>query len=204
MEKLIILFALLSTFSQLFWIIYGRVRAPRASWIIWFLIGVMQFTVNYGFNGLDQTSIMLGAYSFGNLFIVAYILFKNPSGWTSRETKILIATLCIILCWLPFKLIAEKNSLLWATIISQLLLNGAHFIGVWNHWIKVWSDPFTEAWDSWIMRLISLILTLSSLLCQFPLNDVTLYSKVIPPLYGCITVGFLLILIATRRIKLKR
>ena len=202
MGKYIVTFALLSTFTQLIGIVTKRVKAPRAPWIIWFLIGVLCFVVNYGFNGWDMTSKLLASYSFGNLFIVGYILIKNPSGWTKRETKILLLTVAIILCWLPFKIVAERQALLWATIFSQLLLHSAHFIGVWNHWLKVWNDPFTEAWESWIFRYVSALLTFISLMQTSTLTSSDLCTKLIPPVYAIITVTILLGLIVIRRRKL--
>ena len=206
MKALIVIFALLSTFSQLFWIIKGKVKPPRVSWIIWFLIGIMCFAVNLGFKGWDETSILLAAYSFGNIFIVGYILLKNPGGWTKKEARLLAATLIIMLIWLPFKFFAVEQAFIWATVLSQLLLHAAHFIGVWNQWQKVWKDHFTETIDSWIYRWLSVLLTTITILSNSEIFSTMsdLFISLIPPVYGLCTVTTLLFLIKIRRKKLRR
>lgn len=192
------MFAILSTLLQLIAIIKGTVKAPRASWLIWFIIGIVMLVVNYGFNGLDSASIMLGSLAIGNLLIVFYVLKKNPGGWTSRETRLLVVTITIIAIWIPFKLYSEQQALLWATGMSQVLLLSAHFIGVWNHWLKVWDDPFTESISSWLCRFLSAGLALIVLLQQKQV-----FVVMITPLYGTLTTVILLLLIYKRRYELR-
>lgn len=198
MEIFIIFFALLSTLLQLIAIMKGRVIAPRVSWLIWFILGIACLIVNYGFNKWDSTSKMLASLSIGNLGIVIYILLKNRSGWTMKETILLSITILIVVLWVPFKIYSERQALLWATIISQILLHGAHFIGVWNHWKKVWVDPFTEAEESWVCRLLSATLALIvSILQQQSI------AVLISPVYAIITTMTLLLLIYRRRYQLR-
>jgi hypothetical protein len=199
LKNLIILFAILSTLLQLIAIVRGHVKAPRASWLIWFIIGVVWLIVNYSFNGWDSASTMLASLAVGNLLIVFYVLKKNPHGWTRRETKLLIATIIIIAIWLPFKLYSERQALLWATAASQLLLLSAHFIGVWNHWQKVWSDPFTESVSSWTCRFLSAGIALVLLIQQHQTIAV-----MISPIYGTATTVILLSLIFRRRFQLRQ
>lgn len=195
MKSAIIILALLSTTWQFWGIVIGKVKAPRAPWIIWFIIGLVCLVVNYGFNGMDFTSQMLGSLSLGNSLIVGYILIKDRSGWTKRETSLLIATILIISFWLVFKIWSENHkTFLWATIFSQVLLHGAHFIGVWNHWQKVWNDPFTEVPGSWVCRCASAGLALVAMIQthQPP-------AAMISPVYAVVTTLVLLGLIVSRR-----
>lgn len=155
--------------------------------------------VNYGFNGWDATSQMLASLSIGNILIVFYVLKKNPSGWTWRETKLLIATILIVAVWIPFKLYSERQALLWATIGSQLLLHSAHFIGVWNHWKKVWIDPFTESELSWICRLLSATVALIA-----SIQSTQSIAVMVSPIYAILTTTILLVLIYRRRYQLRQ
>lgn len=190
--------ALLSTLIQLVQIIRKKVHAPKISWVVWALIGVAILIINVGFNGWDATSKMLAAYFAGNLLVVGYILLHaDYRGWTTRDRKILIAVGVILMLWVPFKIFSIAGGLLWATVFAQLLLHGAHFIGIANHWKKVWSDPFTESETSWIFRMLSGAISLYVLQAQ---NQP--WVTKISPIYVILTIGILLPLIFYRRMKL--
>ena len=172
----------------------GKVKTPRISWIIWFTIGVAVFGVNYGFNGWDFTSVMTGTLSAGNIAIVGYIVYKQPGGWTKRETILLLVTFLIVGSWVPFRVWAEEQELLWATAASQVLLHIAHFMGVWNYWQKLRKDPVTEISGPWVCRFASAGLTLYAMV-----HAEQSWVATISPLYGVLTTGIILWLIYSRR-----
>lgn len=203
MEVLVVALALLSNFLQLYLMVKEKVKTPRLSWIIWFVIIVLCFIINLLFNGWDTTTYLLAAYSFGNGLITIYILKKNPRGWTKRETKLLAVVIVVLLLWIPFKIIEAEKMFLWATVTSLILLRATHFIGVWEYWIKVKNDPFTESISVWLMRWSSALLACLHIFYHSKLTKGKMLVSFSNSAYLCLTVTVTVLIILLQRKRLK-
>ena len=206
MEIAIVLLALVSNFLQLFFIIKGDVTVPRISWIIWFVIIAICFIINLLFEGWDTATIFFGSYTAGNMCIAGYVLAKNPSGWTTRETRLLTCVLIITLLWIPFEIIGREKTLVWATITSLVLLRIVHVIGVWEYWNKIWKDPFHESLWPWLLRWISALIACIQILRHRSvyISKSRMWISFSQPAYLWTTVCVTLFLILLQRRRLKR
>ncbi len=205
-DLLVAILAIAANLLQFILIVKGKVKVPRVSWIIWFVIIAFSFVINLFFNGWDTATISLGSFTLGNLFIASYVLLKNPGGWVKREKQLLGLALIIMILWIPFKVVEYEESLLCATIVSLILLRAIHVIGVWEYWMKIWKDPFTEAIVPWFLRWGSALIASTHIITtqELFLSKERMYISFSQPLYLWLAVSVTLILIILQRRRLKR
>lgn len=204
-DILVALFAIVANLLQFFLIVKGKVKVPRVSWIIWFVIIVICFVINLLFDGWDTATISLASFTAGNMLIAGYVLAKNPNGWTKREKRLLRLAFIILILWIPFKIMESEKTLLWATITSLVLLRTIHLIGVWEYWTKVWKDPFYESVWPWILRFTSALIASVHMITNQSafLTKGRMWTSFSQPTYLWLTVSVTIILILTRRRKIR-
>ncbi len=175
----------LSLWVYIVQIIRGKMQPERASWFIWWIVGILLFT-SYDLSGAKNTIWLPLVYAIGP-FIIFLLSLKYWVWWWNLFDK-----------WVLF-LCGVCGLVWWISGDAFLALLCAGFIDILGHFPtikKVFHKPLSEDKPAWIMWWSAQILNILAI-------EVWTFNVYFPPFYMFFFTGIIIILMFFPTLKTK-
>ena len=125
----------------------GKTKPERISWLIWAILGSISFFSQFA-KGASYSLVLVGAQTFGDLFIFILAIKWGFGGFLKRDIFALVGAGIGLVLWYVTK---EAAVALFVAIFIDA-------IGVVLTVIKSYEEPTTETISSWVLTLLAGVL----------------------------------------------